>query len=562
MKNTFKTYGPKAALVSLAAVLAVVINPVFALLALVSVNPFTLCSNMVNANAATVNTYVSTQGNAKAKEEAWLEGVIYTAFSRSTWADNMMGGMGSGKPIEDYTDSKNIRGTTIHITTGSQLGGPGIQGDADRLGNEENLKQNSFDLVTGSMFFPLAQTVQAGEETIPGSDLDMKAASLLTNRVKVEVDNNIEMTYVGAGSTSRNQQFPSGRSYDTLMTADTITLSLITRGATRLSSLNGTPVKVRRAEAGYDIEKFMFVGTHENLTPLNADSNYLLALQYAQPRDATNPLFKGDFADVAGQIIYRQYTRKSDRYGSIGSALQPDAFLGTAIPADNTFGAGIITGGGSSTAATVTPLRNYFEFFRLFTYKKINGETVTTGSTTAYAAIIDNANGTVTPFSYTGNTGNTLTGCIRLSNTAAGNEALTLASGIGSGGMTASTGNYNAVTNPWTTSTAGNKGPLKAAATAIPSGSLIVQTNKAGVAVGYTLAVGGGGMCWGWGKGPAGKLDGERTFDQLQLHRDNVWGLRIRGGCTTTKDTNGTATGIVLLTHARQVDGMPDIAYA
>lgn len=562
MKNHFHTYGPRAAFVTLAAVLACSINPLFALLALISVNPFTLCSNMVNANAATVSTYVSTQANTKAKEEAWVDGVVWMAMARSTWADNMMGGMGSGKPIEDYTKSSTISGTTIHVTKGAQLGGPGIQGDADRLGNEENIKQSSFDLVTGSMFFPVAQTVQAGEETIPGSTLDLKAASLLVNRVKSEIDNNIEMTFVGAGSTARNQQFPSGKNYDTLMTADTITLSLITRGATRLSSLNGSPVKIARAAAGYDIEKFMFVGTHENLTPLNADSNYLLALQYAQPRDASNPLFKGDFADVAGQIIYRQYTRKADRYGSIGSALQPDAFLGTAVAADNTFNAGIITGGGSSTAATVTPLRNYFEFFRLFSYKKINGETVTTGSTTAYAAIIDNADGTVTPFSYTGNTGNTLTGCIRLSLTAAGNQAATLASGIGSGGMTASSATYNAVTAPWTTSTAGNKGPLKASAVAIPSGSLIVQTNKAGVPVGYTLAVGGGAMCWGWGKGPAGKIDGERTFDQLQLHRDNVWGLRVRGGCTTDKDTNAVSTGIVLLTHARQVDGMPDVAYA
>lgn len=555
------SYGIRAAFFILIAILAVLIHPALALLALASTAQFTLCTSSDIANASTTANYVTLSTNAK--EEAWVKKIALMAMRDTVFADSMIGGDGSDKPIQDYTETGRIDGTTIHITVAAQLGAPGVQGEGARLGQEEKVKPYDFSLVTGSWWIGISQTQIAQEQTIIGSQVDMKNSELLANRVSKKVTDDLEMTYVGAGAgttlTGRNLQFPNNKTFHTLKTADTISLSVITRAATKLSSLGGRPIKMSKGRAGGPIEKFLFFGTHENLNPLNTDSAYLTAMQNAQVRDDTNPLFNGDYSLVAGHAIYRDYVRQHDAYGSVGCALQPDAFLGIVTPASTSFGNGTVTGtlngGGNATAAVVTPLRNFFEFWQLYTYTKANGETVTTGATTAYGCLIDATTGKTVPFSYTGNTGNTLTGALRLGPSTVAGEATTVGGGTGAGGMSYSTAAYDAVTNPYTTSTTGNPGPLLATATAVAAGSYMFQTNSLGVPIGYTLALGRGGMCFGWGKGAAGSIDGERRVDTWENGRDIVWSLRIRFGCRVFLRTDGVAPGFVLMAHARQIDG-------
>lgn len=552
----------RAVYLVIVALAAVLIHPALALAALASTAQFTLCTSSDIANSSTTANYVTLSTNAK--EEAWVKKIKLMAQRDSVFADNMIGTDGSDKPIIDYTESGRIDGTTIHISVAAQLGAPGVQGEGARLGQEEKVKPYDFSLITGCVWFGVSQTSIAQEQTIIGSQVDTKNSELLANRLRKKITDDIEMTYVGAGAgttlAGTNMQFPNGKTFHTLKSADTISLSVITRAATKLSGLGGMPIKMSKGRAGGPIEKFLFFGTHENLNPLNTDSAYLTAMQNAQVRDDTNPLFNGDYSLVAGHAIYRDYVRRHDAYGSVGCALQPDAFLGIATPGTTAFGNGTTTGtlngGGNSTAATVTPLRNYFEFWQLYTYTKANGDTVTTGATTAYGCIIDATTGKTVPFSYTANTGNTLTGALRLGPSTTAGEATTVGGGTGSGGMSYSTAAYDSSSNPYTTNTGnGNPGPLLATATAVAAGSYMFQTNSLGVPIGYTLALARGGMCFGWGKGPAGNIDGERRVDTWENGRDIVWGLRVRFGCRVFLRTDAVAPGFVLVCAARQIDG-------
>jgi hypothetical protein len=309
--------------------------------------------------------------------------------------------------------------------------------------------------------------------------------------------------------------------------------------------------------------------------PIKTESAYLQGLSYAAERGKDNPLFTGEYQEWDNNIIYPWVNVRHGGYGSVGSALQPEALLGTPILAHssgtNIYLAadvtrdgshGVLDGGGNTTAATIAPLRNYFENFSLFTYTPINGITTSSpmrgssspfnGGTTGYCAIVDKVSGGWSFFSFTGNSGNTLTGVKRLGSIAEGDYATTIGSVVWAGSGT-----------PYQTVPDGN-GFQGVSEGAINSGSAIYETNAKGVPLCFGLCLGEMALVEGYGRVP---INGGASFKTMVNRVDYTApygqafgrGLEVAWGCAAFQRPDGLTPNYVLEVFARSVPGFPII---
>jgi hypothetical protein len=322
------------------------------------------------------------------------------------------------------------------------------------------------------------------------------------------------------------------------------------------------------------IQRYMQFLTDVGARPIKTESAYLQGLSYAAERGKDNPLFTGDYQEWDNNIVYPWVNVRHGGYGSVGSALQPEALLGTALLAHSsgvnitlaadtvTDGShGILDGGGSATAASIVPLRNYFENFSLYSYTPINGVQTQSpmrapsnpfaNATTGYCAIIGKTDGKWSFFSFGGNGGNTLTGVKRLGSVAEGDYATTV------GQVSWNTGVYS-------TNADGN-GFQGVSEGAVASGSVIYETNSKGVPLCFGLCLGEMALVEGYGRVP---INGGASFKTMVNRVDYTApygqafgrGLEVAWGCAAFQRPDGLTPNYVLEVFSRQVPGFPIIA--
>jgi len=119
------------------------------------VNPV-LGASYSKVNVTTVANLVAQ--DAKAQEELWIKRIMMGADQSNVFYDNMIGGPGSGKPFIRNDDLTKVDGNTINIPTMAGLGGPGTQGEGDRIGNEEKLRIGSFPVRIGRQWYGVGIT--------------------------------------------------------------------------------------------------------------------------------------------------------------------------------------------------------------------------------------------------------------------------------------------------------------------------------------------------------------------------------------------------------------------
>jgi hypothetical protein len=333
--------------------------------------------------------------------------------------------------------------------------------------------------------------------------------------------------------------FKGGR--DLLKSADVMSTNTITKSGLVLSGLGGKPVGTIKNDAGGFVEQFLFFGTQFAFAPLGSESAYLQALQYAENRGKGNPIFRGDFVDWNGHGIYRWYVRDHEAYGPVGSVIQPRAFLGAAIPADNN--AYDITGGGDATGAALVPAPNYFEAFSNAPWTYTNGNTVAADTTTVrYVAIynLTGANaGKIGLYTYTVNNGNKLTMASRLRAAAAGIAVTTFpGSGI----------TWNVA--PWLLANLTDSHPV---------GSLVIEVNSFGVPFCYTLGLGEmAGIC-GYGSLKGRNARAARTEEHRNHGMDHGIGVETVFGSCATQRADSKYPNFVVIEHAYPADGFPTV---
>lgn len=518
---------------------------------------FAVSPPILGTAQAQINT--STLVNIKAlspsaQEELWVHRIEMGAEQDNVFYDEMIGGVGSGRPFAIEDDLSKVAGDTIHIGTLAQLGGPGVQGEGDRTGNEEKIRPGDYPVKVGRMWYGVGITDVAKEQTVIGGSFDNLANSLLRKRLgkKKSEDMLMILKSSAVASNTVRPNFKSTR--EALRTADVVNTPTITKAGLIISGLGGKPVKVAKSSAGADIEQFLFFGHQFGLASLPTETAYLQAITNAGVRGKMNPIFTGDFESWNGNGIYRWMLRDHDAYGAVGSTLLSRAFLGAAIVADNN--PVTIYGGGDTTAATITPAPLFFEFFSNALYTFCNGNTVAADVTTErYVAIMNltgsNA-GKIGFYSYRINNGNTLTVYKRLR--AAGNTGA--AAGDYQGAFT-TVGNVVYNTAPWVAAGTASQG-YAGFTDAHPVGSLIIETNSYGVPFCGSLMLGErAGVC-GHGSLKGRNARTARTVgDNTDHGMKHAVGVETCFGVAAVPRTDGKPSGYVYVESAYQVDGFP-----
>lgn len=500
-----------------------------------------LGSSYTKVNVSTVANLVAL--DPKAQEELWVKRVLMGADQDNVFSDNMIGGPGSGKPFIRMDELAKVDGNTINIPTMAPLGGPGTQGEGDRIGNEEKIRISSFPVKIGRQWYGVGMSDVAIEETVIGGQFDNMTNGLLRKRLGKKKTEDMMMMLKSSTSMSNlvRPNFKSSR--EALRSADTVGTTTITRAGLALSGLGGKPVKVAKSATGADIEQFLYFGTNFTLATLKTEAAYLAALSTAGVRGDTNPLFKGDFTSWDGHGIYRWYLRDHDAYGPVGSTIQTRAFLGQAITADDV--APTIYGGGDATGAVILPAPHYFEYFSNALYTFTNGLTVAADTTTVRYVAIQNLTGAdagkIGFYSYKVNSGNTITVFKRMR-------------AADAGASLANVGNVTWNVGPWTVAaSAGFAGVTDNH----PAGSLIVETNSYGVPFCGSFMLGQmAGIC-GHGSLRGRNAMGARTEEHRNHGMDHGIGIETVYGTAATKRTDGKTPNYVYVESAYAIDGFP-----
>jgi hypothetical protein len=327
---------------------------------------------------------------------------------------------------------------------------------------------------------------------------------------------------------SANVFYASGKTLDTLTSADTLTWDEIVTGGQAMKPLGGLPANVSRA-GGMPIWSQTVIPTEAALTSLKLDPDYKTVLQNAGVRGEQNTLFNGGYPDIDGHTIVPYNPIDHDGIGSVGSFLNPKAFLGVAVTAGTT--TFDVKGGGNATDAAKTK-KKYFKFFPNYAYEFLGAGVITPASGTRYFLIYNVSGsdaGKAGMYAYTtGNDGNKIAITARLGSAASGIRVTTL------GGVTWNTGVWS-----------GKHTDVH------PIGSLIIPCNSLGVPIGDTLMLGRMAAFRGYGKyrGMRSQQELEGGFIQ-QNYITSVFGQKLR------EDRLGRHPGVIRITHAISYPGV------
>jgi hypothetical protein len=534
----------------------------------------------------------ATTGGADAQQVEWEMEIVQSAYQQSPFSDNMVGRLGSGKPIVEHTSTKTVAGQAIVISTIDSLGAPIIQGSTVRVGTEEQIKPGDFRLSTSIGFISAAIDNTGMTQSVVGIQWNRLTQKLLARRLAKQ-QNDDRLAALKFSATALNTKYPNGKSIDVLLSSDTYQTGLIKGSASLAKDLGAIPMNVNPNVDATTMEpppihRFLQFLTDAGARPIKDESAYQQGLSYAADRGKDNPLFTGEYQEWDNNIIYPWVNVRHGGYGSVGSAMQPEALLGVVIPAQATSSgvipggatsstAGGIVGGGSTTAAAVTPYRNYFEHFSLFTYTPISGTFGTAGPASSGGAVPLSFNlrpsGTYANLGFVGVINKTSPGKWTFfqytTNGAVASYGSSVLTGITRLGS-AITGDYNTTVGACTygtapyLSTGDNNGFQGVDTGAVAVGSVMYECNAKGVPLCFGLCLGEMALVEGYSRVP---INNGTSFKAMVNRVDYTYpynqafgrGLEVAWGCAAFQRPDGLTPNYVLEIFARSVDGFPNV---
>jgi hypothetical protein len=321
-----------------------------------------------------------------------------------------------------------------------------------------------------------------------------------------------------------NHFYPSSKTEAQLNATDGLSWDFIMNVASAMSTLGGGYGRLGTFN-GSPTMGFMLVTSHPAGTVLRQDATYRQIAREAGVRGGENFLFKGNYPMIDGvQIVDRQVTNM-DYEGAIGSPLNPQALLGTAITAGTA--AFDVTGGGNAASGAITT-KLYFKHFEGYAYKFANASVVTPPSKTKYLLIRNPMNAPTDPgkfgfYAYTtGNNGNKITITARLGSAISGVRNTTVGSVVWDTGIWA--GKHTDVH---------------------PSNAEIYPANAKGEPLGYSFLVGKGAILRAYGKERVRRTQAEGDMQFLKMVGIESW-----FGQTVRKDRLGRAPSVAVLHHS------------
>jgi hypothetical protein len=493
----------------------------------------------------TPGTILFTMG-ANSQEQAWSRNVIAGQLIKNPYTRLSSGGMMGGKPIQTYSEGKNLRGQTVNITVEAPLGGPGVQGaGAARSGNGENIKRYVFSVGFGNHWNGISQNNITAAQTVMGFgsfDLGVRDKLKPWFAQAHAWMTQAELRANAATNAARLRLWGGGRiSTAQLGGADTADQNLFRRISEKLTENQAMPFAVAKKN-NQEIEKFLILAPSKSLEDLNATGAWQTLLSQSGLRGSDNYLFTGEMPEWAGSCIVPWQVQNTTADGPQGSFSSPVAFLGETIAAGTA--AFTVKGGSNANGAALTN-RLYFQFFPAAEFKMFEQTKIAATTGTPYFLLSrDIATGKFAFMSYTTTNGNTITGLGKLASNNTGPNETTL------GGITFNS-NSNAVSTAW-------KDKLLDMATEdLTVGSPIWPCNAKGQCFVDIEAMGQHAFTQGWGA-IDGIVGGRRTINNDDDHqRFAEIGFEEQWGINGVRDANGLFNSIVQTTVAWNPDGAP-----
>ncbi len=459
--------------------------------------------------------------SAKVDKE-FFDANLKVAQAHANPLSELQGPAGSGKPIQEKTDTSKGGGQTINFIVGAGLGAAGRRGSERLVDYEEQLRHNTWSVTIDTLRVAVGWNKIVEATAATGEQWDevyAKETGKLIGRIQAE-DTLIRFRQRSDGSNTLrpgNKASLNALSYD-----DTLDTATFSKAVTLLKRNSAMPASVGKMAGGMELKKYVSFGPSQAYEGLFQDPIFTNALTHSAITGTMNPYWTGDIPDWRGTAIKAWDVQNHDTLGSIGSSLIPEAILGDAITSATT--AFTMYGGGVAQADIAQPtIYKPFELF--YGCSKRLGETITTGTDagTYYFLVIDPADGKWNIYSYVGSTGvlnngNAITISARLHSSEAGVAYTTLKEdGFGGSGDTLIT--YDADVNK----------------VAFPTGSFIVQCNIKAVPVCSTLFFGqdAGGVAYG-------KIRNKRIMDKQDYEALNGVGIHTMYGVDLRKDTTGS----------------------
>lgn len=409
-------------------------------------------------------------------------------------------------PTENYSvmsvrDLSRGAGSKITFRTMAQLYGDGVQGETLVNDKTEDFRVGTYNLSVDFLRHAVSYNRRLEEKTALASELKSNVPVMLGNwlgRVKTE---RLMKLFLHKGN-AKNYVFANGKgSADSLLSTDTLSYDGIIAYGQQLRTRGARPAQVSNVGKN-KLNRYVVVSTGEGLLSLKSESKYLAAVNAAGGREGYDGVqFSGGFVDLDGHMIRQFNPVDHDGFGAIGSPLNPKATLGVAVTATN--GAAITVHGGNSSAEK----GSYYKFFNGYSYTFTPDDvsnTIAGISATGGYVIILNLTGADAGkygfYRYSANSGTKLTldrGLVATTGTVGTSQAFQLQTTVGSVSSDNDPG-AGSFTNALITNTH-------------PAGSLVIEANAKGVAIGRSFVLGAMAAVRGYGS-----LDGERsdeTFD-------------------------------------------------
>jgi N4-gp56 family major capsid protein len=481
-----------------------------------------------------------TSQNATFLPELWKKGVQLSEAAENFF--NQFEGPTENYSVMSVRDLSRGAGSKITFRTMAQLYGEGVQGETLINSNTEDFRVGAYNLTVDFLRHAVSYNRRLEEKTALASELKSNVPVMLGNwlgRMKTE---RLMKLFLHKGN-GRNYVFANGKaSTDALLSTDTLSYDGIVAYGQQLRTRGARPAQVATIDKN-KLNRYVVVSTGEGLLSLKSETKYLQAINAAGGKEGYNGVaFTGGFVDLDGHIIRQFDPIDHDGFGAIGSPLNAKATLGTAITAAT--GSAITVRATASDSTKPGYGASYFKYFSGYSYpfsaddadNKILG-TTTTGGYVLILNLTGSDAGKFGFYRYSANSGNTLTldrGLCGSAATEGTSEAFQMKRTVGSVS--------SATTGTWANANL---------TTSHPVGSLVIETNARGVAIGRSLVLGAMAAVRGYGS-----LDGERseeTFDGDFVRKTYITSIF---GQSPYQRPDGDMPNFLVATHAVNYAGL------
>lgn len=507
-------------------------------------------------NARTLSAMIAAD-TANAQEVAWMAKIHVSARNYCPLRD-WFSGLGGGRPVAEVMDTQKIAGQEIVAKVSAQLGQRGVQGDADRVGNEEKLKDKYFRVKIGALWHGVGDSKIALNQTAMGGKFDQRVQPLLAEWLAVRKVMDLEAEIFDAsgiypGTSTRNIVRPNWKgSTNALGSADVFSLATVTDVRDALLGINSKGLTISRLRDGQTVQKYCIQGTQHLFADLNRNSTYQDLLANAENRGPSNHVWAGGKPMVNGSILNEWLIDSNDADATQGCRMIPIAYTGSVIPADpdSAVSAEVtLLGGGNATAGANTKV-DYFQNFHNAPYVGFEGTKIAAVTNVErYLAVRARGGagaGKWRFFAYQVNDGNKITLTRALSSAAAGGTSITQTA------LTAASVDDKA---EWTSPHL--SGFLTEAE--IPVGAEVYQCNAKGQILCYGIGIGDNALLCGYGSIDGQKAFGRRTTEVQDHQRLKAIGMEAVWGIKANEDANGNISGFVVIEAAYNPPGFPEI---